>query len=167
MTPFRIVCLVLLLFAGLFVAVLVMGGDDGAEPEPPAWAYRIRDGLESMSPTLTLQDTVLELRPGSDWNRTVPPASSPLRILRLCLESNSRLEAVYAAAIRGPGDEQLMAMLSGDDGCEDGKCEMELPRAKRQGPEDNPRCGSFIVVSGGGGLSLRCSGSNPCRVRFD
>ncbi len=89
-----------------------------------------------------------------------------MRILKFCLESNSRVEAVYEATVQGTGDQQLMEMMSRDDGCEDGKCKMELPRGESQGPFDNPRCGSFIVVSGGGQLMLDCVGSNPCRIRF-
>jgi hypothetical protein len=166
-TPLRTVCLVLLLLSGLFLAVLFMEGASEDGLEPPGWTYAVRNRLQSLSPTLQLQAAPLELAPGSSWNRTVSPGRTPLRILRFCLDSNSRLEAVYAASIRGSGDEQLMEMLSEDDGCEDGECEMELPRPENQGPGDNRRCGSFIVVSGGGQFSLKCAGTNPCRVRFE
>ncbi len=174
MSPFRIVCLVLIVVAVLFVVVLFLGGNgeeaalpSWSEVTPPSWTYSIQSAFASVSPTIELQKTPLVVPPGETWDKLVPPGSSPVRILKFCLKSNSRLNAVYTARTAGAADQELMNALSGDDGCQDGKCQTELPRAERQGPRDDPRCGSFIIVSGGGTLQLRCTGMNSCRIEFE
>lgn len=162
MSPTKIVIIVLVLIALIFVAFVVRGGLRG-EPKPasdastarktrpPDWTRTIKSLFKSFQPSLELKQPVYT----TDVEEPIKP--DPKHPFRTAKFHRSLTSGPATISFSATGGSPLKDMKNPQ------VC--DLPQTE-DGVEDRDRC-SIVAFKLGGTLQFRCTGNVPCRVTVE